>query len=267
VRIVSWNVRGAVKSSPAWNYLLELGPDLALVQHVCSVPENVLKSYQRIERRPRTKAGGSQKFNTSILVRGSFGQTLRLTHKRPWLNTALETFRGNLVGNSVRLHSGSVFRTLSVYAPAWRIEPLLPKSHKKELNAFYGQFGVGIYLTDLLWAAMKGKKLAGDIPWIIGGDFNLSETFDTKWGKKPRGNKEFLDAMASFGLVECLRHYNKRLVPTFKHCRGKIEDQIDHLFVSRSLANELIFCTVGDTRRVFGQSLSDHLPIIADFRQ
>jgi endonuclease/exonuclease/phosphatase family metal-dependent hydrolase len=41
--------------------------------------------------------------------------------------------------------------------------------------------------------------------------------------------------------------------------------QIDHLFVSPSLAASLTDCTTGQIARVYGDNLSDHLSIIAAF--
>jgi endonuclease/exonuclease/phosphatase family metal-dependent hydrolase len=56
------------------------------------------------------------------------------------------------------------------------------------------------------------------------------------------------------------------LVPTFRNpSNGQIVHQLDHLFVSAKLATHLTSCKTGERDRVFGESLSDHLPIIADF--
>jgi endonuclease/exonuclease/phosphatase family metal-dependent hydrolase len=72
--------------------------------------------------------------------------------------------------------------------------------------------------------------------------------------------------MRDLGLRECLRHCNGALVPTFRNPRdGRIVHQIDHLFVSESLAARLVSCITADHARVFDASLSDHLPILADF--
>ena len=102
--------------------------------------------------------------------------------------------------------------------------------------------------------------------WVIGGDFNSSETFDFGPGG-PRGNKEHLDHMAELGLTECLRKSRGKLAPTFRHSRGSIQHQIDHLFVTKCLADKLQSCDVGVQEEIFGANprLSDHLPIIADF--
>ena len=110
--------------------------------------------------------------------------------------------------------------------------------------------------------------------WIVGGDFNSSETFDKEWQIKnnisydlqSHGNKEILDRMVNLGFTECLRKYNNdKIIPTFKHSKGEIAHQMDHLFVTERLITKLINCTVGDQTIVFDK-LSDHLPIIADFK-
>jgi hypothetical protein len=265
MRVVTWNLRSATEASSAWDYFLELEPDLALLQDVVSAPARVLSLFSCQARKAIGRAGSPQKFTTCLLVRGSIRQKIALTHERPWLNNLLNQFAGNLVSHHVDIDDGSSLRALSVYSPAWRIDSLLPTLNPKELDVFEGEFGDGVYLTDVLLAALKQKKTGGAAAWVVGGDFNLSENFEWKWGSGPRGNKEFLDAMAGLRLVECLRHANGKLVPTFRHCRGTVEDQIDHLFVSAALAKRLISCSVGDQDRVFGQCLSDHLPIVAEF--
>jgi len=82
----------------------------------------------------------------------------------------------------------------------------------------------------------------------------------------PRGNREILDRMEALGFVECLRSAQGRLVPTFRNPRdGRVIHQMDHLFVCRSLAAQLVSCDARHHAVVFERSLSDHLPIVADF--
>ena len=72
--------------------------------------------------------------------------------------------------------------------------------------------------------------------------------------------------MQSIALTECLRHATGRLTPTFKKVSGgELVNQIDYLWATQALAANLRSCTVGDSQRVFGQKLSDHLPIVANF--
>ena len=103
--------------------------------------------------------------------------------------------------------------------------------------------------------------------WIVGGDFNSSETFDYLWKDGPtRGNGEVLDRINALGLTERLREYPGQLTPTFKNTRGgKVVHQLDHMFVSGNLKQLLKQCILGDASKVFGDSISDHLPVIGDF--
>ncbi len=72
--------------------------------------------------------------------------------------------------------------------------------------------------------------------------------------------------MKSLGFDECLRYTTGQLTPTFRNPRGgKVIHQLDHLFVTHPLIKQLMACGTSNEERVFGYSLSDHLPIIADF--
>ena len=72
--------------------------------------------------------------------------------------------------------------------------------------------------------------------------------------------------MNDIGFTECLRPSpNEGIIPTFKHLRGEIAHQLDHLYVTDSLFRKLTACKVEDHSVVFDNNLSDHLPIIADF--
>jgi len=123
-----------------------------------------------------------------------------------------------------------------------------------------------VWVTELMWAALRNEQLDG-VPWIVAGDLNSSITFDTLWGDGPRGNQEIQDRVSALGFVECLRHDQGQLTPTFRNPKGgEIIHQMDHLFVTARLIERLITCVVGDPEIVFAGALSDHLPIIADFR-
>lgn len=85
-------------------------------------------------------------------------------------------------------------------------------------------------------------------------------------GRTPRGNREFLDRMRDLGLTEILRVSKGQLTPTYRNFKtGECRNQMDHLWVSADLAENLTSCEVGDARAVFDGGLSDHLPIIAEF--
>ena len=122
-----------------------------------------------------------------------------------------------------------------------------------------------VWVADLLWSALHAIADDAHTPWVIARDFNLSETFDA-WKGGPRGNREYLDRMSALGLTECLRYTHGKLTPTLKNPRGgSIKHQMDHLFITEALVPHLVSCETGNPKRVFTESLSDHLPIIADF--
>ena len=73
--------------------------------------------------------------------------------------------------------------------------------------------------------------------------------------------------MRALGLTECLRHCQKGLTPTFRHANGSCVHQMDHLFVTKAVAGRLIGCETGSQDRVFGEGLSDHLPVVARFAE
>lgn len=264
MRICCWNVRRASRTSAAWELFRELSPDVALLQEVQGMPPEISQAYQvTMHRSAGSKHGTYQRFNAAILVRGTVGPPIPLSTRWDWVNRELEHFRGNLVAQEI-LVGGNRYRAMSVYSPAWPVDP--ERLQGVDVAPVKLTQNPKVWVTELLWAALSEASASEDVAWIVGGDLNASVTFDYMWGAKPRGNQEILDRMQSLGLRECLRQFHGCLVPTFRSPRGgQVVHQMDHLFVSKSLADDLTSCVTGDARRVFGDSLSDHLPIIADF--
>ena len=263
MRVLTWNCRRATRQSPVWEHLREWSPDIALLQEVSSFPANLKSEYDVRFEKATGKGGTPQRFGSALLVRGEIGAELPLRSRHDWASTELARFAGNVFGNEVRLRSGLRLRVVCVYSPAWpvdrdRLEGVDTSQVKLTLNP-------DVWVADLLWSALKAMAPSNGSEVIVGGDFNLSETFDA-WRGGPRGNREYLDRMADLGLTECLREHNGALTPTFKNPRGSgVLHQIDHLFVTSDLASRLITCATGDAGQVFGGSLSDHLPVVADF--
>jgi hypothetical protein len=99
----------------------------------------------------------------------------------------------------------------------------------------------------------------------VGGDCNSSETLDWKDGPG-RGNGKIVGQMNAFGLTECLRKHHCQLTPTCKNSRGgKVVHQLDHMFVNGNLKQLLKQCILRDASKVFGDSISDQVPVIGDF--
>ena len=261
-KVITWNCRRATATSLLWDYFAELSPDVALLQEVSAVPQTISREYDVRCRYAAGKTGLVQRFGTALLVRGTIGRELHLSSPRDWVRAELAHFGGNLLAYNVTLASGETLNIVSVYSPAWpvdrsRLEGVDVKPVKLVLNR-------NVWVADILFDALKHANIQSQ-RWLIGGDFNLCETFDL-WRGGPRGNREYLDRMQSIDLTECLRHTAGRLTPTFKKVSGgELVNQIDYLWATQALATNLRSCTVGDSQRVFGQNLSDHLPIIASF--
>ncbi|MBI3385638.1 endonuclease/exonuclease/phosphatase family protein [Candidatus Gottesmanbacteria bacterium] len=262
IRVLTWNVRRAHRTNSVWNYLQELSPDVAVLQEVSSIPENILLNYAIKSKYATGKKGNPQKFSTVILVRGRIGDEILLFSDKLWVSKELCYFSGNLVASQILPDKGPPIKVVSVYSPAWPANPERLKNI--DVTGVKLTDNPDVWVHDLLWVGLSHLRPHPDESWIVAGDFNASETFDVTFGS---GNKELLKRMSNLGLIECLRYSKGKLTPTYKNVNNKkIEHQIDHLFVTSILAQRLIKCDVRDRARVFDKGLSDHLPIIADFR-
>jgi exonuclease III len=213
---------------------------------------------------PIKKDGTPQRFNTAILVKGRVEEAILLSAPTEWMANELKRFDGNLVARQVVCDNGTTIKAISVYNPAWGIERT--RVNMYDLSEITLPTARGIWLADILWASLKHMKLSANEPWIVAGDFNLSETFDA-WRVGKQSNRAYLHRMRELRLTECLREFQGQLTPTFRNpSRGNpVMHQMDHVFVTKVLADKLITCITGDRDIVFGKRLSDHLPIIADF--
>jgi endonuclease/exonuclease/phosphatase family metal-dependent hydrolase len=264
LRVVTWNLHYGKVSSLAWDYILELNPDIALLQEVGILPEKIRSKFSQYASSAIKKDGTPQRFNTAILVKGCIEKPILLSAPTEWVAKELKRFDGNLVTGLVVTENGPVIKVISVYSPAWEIERTTVSMY--DLTEITLPTATGIWLADLLWASLKHMKLSANEPWIIAGDFNLSETFDT-WKVGKQSNKAYLQRMRELGLTECLRESKGQLTPTYRNItRGNpVIHQMDHLFVTKVLADNLVTCYTGEQDIVFGKRLSDHLPIIANF--
>ena len=211
-------------------------------------------------------------FSTGILTKGNIIEEAKLASEYEWVNKELGGFfKGNFLSCRVQPGNSQPLNVVSVYSPAWSVDKfrlqgidVLPIRLKPNPH---------IWLTELLWSALK-NSVCNNETWIVGGDYNCSETFDADWqdrhgirfGIRSSGNREILDRMLALGFTECLRGYNGDIVPTFQNTTGKKAiHQMDHLFVTNNLYSNLRNCTTGDQSLIFGRVMSDHLPIIANF--
>lgn len=263
MRVITWNIRKATKTSPVWKILADLSPDIALLQEVLvsNIPDNIKELSDIKFHTAIGKTGKPQNFATAILVKGKIINELPLSSEYNWVNQELKHFVGNLVSCVAQPTSCPAINVVSVYSPAWPIDT--SKYPDIDIAPIKLRQNPKLWITEILWSALKNANLV-DVPWIVGGDLNSSESFDSTFSS---GNGEILDRMVALGFTECLKKYNGKLTPTFKNPRNaEIIHQIDHLFVTYSLSSILEKCTTGDKETIFGKSVSDHLPIIADFK-
>jgi exonuclease III len=265
-RVITWNCRQASQSSPLWDYLLELDPDVAILQDYRALPERVLDRYAHAPGSIVTPAGRAVRHFTGFLVKGEV-EDFPLKASSDWVNRELAHHRELFTARVVTIRDGTQLKAISVYNPTFVVDPARLEGVDTTSVSLALQPGK-VWLIDLLWVALSTMKPSIDESFILAGDFNSSETFDWWWGKKPRGNREIMDRFNNLGLYDCLRAFQGQLVPTFRHSMGSFVHQLDHLYVTPMLLSRLVSCNVGDFDRVFGAkpSLSDHLPIVADFQ-
>ena len=246
-----------------WHYLLDLEPDLAVLQEVSGVPDVVSELYEVRSGRPIGKSCQPQPFQNVTLVRGSFDVQLTLKTAFPWATTELTSFAGNLLAWHVRLKNGPPVNVVNVYSPTWPVDR--SRLNGIDTGAVRLTQNPDVWVGDLLWSSLESRPGLHEEYWIVAGDFNMSETFDS-WPGGPRGNREYLDRMMDLGFTECLRTASGELTPTFRNPRdGKILHQMDHLFVTAKLASTLTACVTANHSDIFDAGLSDHLPITAEF--
>ncbi len=263
MKVVSWNVRGSTTGSPSWAYLEEIDPDIALLQEVTKIPKAITNKYcfrMKKARKPKTQ---DQKFSTAILVKGEVLEEIHFSSEIDWVAKEINYYKGNILGFKVNTEDYKNLNVVSVYSPAWPIEPERIKDI--DISGIKLDKNPSLWLTEILWKALQNARISNEDDWVVAGDLNSSLTFDIKWG--PRSNDQVMRRMANLGFYECLKGFHNAIVPTFRAPRGGyIEDQIDHLFVTQNIKNDLQNCYVGSLD-IFKRSLSDHLPIIAEFAQ
>ena len=263
LRVLTWNVRKAGVASPAWSIMQQLDADIMLLQEVGRIPDTIKSQYAICQKTPLRKNGQPQIFSTAVLAKEGIVKEQPLHSAYDWVNKELALFSGNLVACEVQLNGFPSMNVMSVYSPPWpvnseRISGINTAPVQLTLNS-------QVWCTELLWAVLSNSDCHAS-PWLVGGDFNSSVTFDYMWKGGPRGNQEIIDRMQALGFKECLCMYMGGLTPTYKNAsNGKVIHQIDHLYANYHLYPHLTKAVTGNNFSVFENSISDHLPIISDF--
>ena len=257
-------MRRAKAESSAWQILLDLDPEIALLQEVGAVPERVLEAFSVVASHPRTKAGRPQRFQTAVLSKFPLDASLTLSSELDWVNDEYEHYSGNILSCTSTSGRSGRLNLVSFYSPAWHIPD--ERLVDTDLSQVKLTNNPKVYVTEILWKLLADSMPSAEGGWIIAGDFNSSTTFDWMWGKKPRGNQEIIDRMNALGLVDCLSSYAGELVPTFKNPRGaRVIHQLDYIYTDSHLGERLRSSGVVSDSDVFERALSDHLPVVSDF--
>jgi exonuclease III len=265
-RLVTWNCRRASSTSKLWDYLLELDPDVALLQDYGVVPNHVLQRYTHAINPGFVARNRSPRHMTGVLVKGTEVEDLPMPAPVDWVARELDTLREFFTAKSVTIDGGITLKVLSVYSPAFPID----RSRLNQIDTRGIQLTQSrdLWATELMWATVKTIQIASEEPFVVAGDLNSSETFDYLWRGGPRGNREIMDRMNALGFYDCLRMFKGKLTPTFRTPRGGVMvHQLAHLYVTPILLSRLAWCDIGSAERVFDTRpmLSDHLPIVAEF--
>ena len=222
-----------------------------------------------MEKRAVYKDGRLQKFSTLILAKKQFWLISKKMCRESYFYSEMNKYYWIWVAWTIN-YGGHPVNLVSVHSPAWELK--IDESDRL-LDLATIIWRSKIRFTELLWACLK-DDMRDDEMRIVGGDFNSSETFDKEYQIKHNlsnvmvvnGNKDIRDRMYSLGFRECVLENYGRLVPTFKNKDWRIIHQLDHLYISKNMINKITHCKVENSVNIFGKSLSDHLPIIAIFK-
>jgi hypothetical protein len=89
----------------------------------------------------------------------------------------LDHFAGNIVACDVRLQDGATATAVSVYSPAWPVAPA--RLLDVDTSGVQLELSRNVWMADLVWSWLESSAEPRTTPWVVGGDFNLSETFDS----------------------------------------------------------------------------------------
>ena len=107
MKILSWNMRSAGPTrEAAWDYFREIDPDLALLQDVTSLPDDLHASYDLVDSVAVKRDGTDQRFKTMILVKGQIGPQIPIEFPLDWMNEEFQRMGRNLICRTVQTELG-----------------------------------------------------------------------------------------------------------------------------------------------------------------
>lgn len=264
MKVLTWNVKGASSHSAAWEFLERETPNIALLQEVTKLPDWILDSYYYHQVYPRFFGGHRAKFSTVILSKWPLNTSPFLSSSLEWVNSIHCARDGWIIESETIPESGEPIRLVSVHSPAFEV----PEDTLEGIDTSPIQLpsNPDLWFTEILWSLLCNQVIDDSTTWIVGGDFNTSVLFDNP---KDRGNRMVIKRMNKLGLTDCLSHVKGNPVPTYKSPRGSFIHQLDYCYVNKPLMKRLAQVHVPDRSEIFESKpkmLSDHLPIICEFR-
>jgi len=178
MRVITWNIHGAKFESLVWEFLLEMNPDIILLQEVGSIPQKIESIYDIFSRAAINKTGKPQKFNTAVLTKGKILREIPLSSEFEWVNRELDFIKGNLISCLIQLPNQETMNAVSVYSPAWPVDKV--RLSGIDVSQVKLKLNPEVWVTEIIWSALK-TIVSGKETWIVGGDYNSSETFDRDW--------------------------------------------------------------------------------------
>jgi hypothetical protein len=104
IRVISWNCRGASLGSGLWDFLLELDPDVAVLQDFRTIPDRVLQVYFHAKNSSVTTTERAPRHFTGMLLKGVTTADIHLPAPHEWVASELEQLKEFFTAKSVTLH-------------------------------------------------------------------------------------------------------------------------------------------------------------------
>ena len=239
MRIVDWNIH---RRLPPWEYLInELDPDIALIQECSKLPKT-LDSSKVIHTLAKDR-----KFGNAIYVKDAV-----------WEELPVETTRtGCLMVARVTTPKDESLVVINIYG---LLEYPMENPTRKVVDP-----GIHRALSDLSYL-LEGISRPKYTNFILAGDFNNDRRMDnhpTFKRKDRRTTNIMFDRVEDYLLQDCVKKYYPDFIQTYRHNTGGFPWQLDHMFASKKIFNNLNNLYVDNNDEV--NSLSDHNPIVADF--
>ncbi len=263
MKTLTWNVNKAGQSrSELWRTLQREDPDIAMLQEVTMVPEEILRTYNCYSRFPMFFGGHNARFQTAILSKWEIDTKPFLTSELAWVNRIHSERYGWILECEITDDEGRRHRVVSIHSPAFPVP--CETLEGEDVSSIKLKNNPHLWFTEIIWSLLRNANIADEQNWIVGGDFNSSVRFDFP---RDRGNREIVERLNTIGLIDCLSHFKGGVAPTFQHTSNIVEHQLDYCYVNTPMLDRLTGARVLSCEEVFGSvpRLSDHLPILCEF--